>query len=744
MNRVHLVIYWHMHQPQYRDPATERYVMPWTRLHALKDYWGMVKLLEEFPGVHVTFNVVPGLGAQLEEYASGQFDSPWFRLAFAPVDDLEPAHKAEILDRGFQLNHDTMMRRWPRFVELHQRVEELGLEEAAEKFGPRDWRDLQVLSQLAWMDEEYLAHDAEVAALASRGANYSEADKQRLRAKQIELLARVLPEYRTAAARGQIEISTTPFFHPILPLLCDTDIARVANPYTPLPQPAFRHPEDAREQLVRARAFHERVFGQPPAGLWPSEGSVSVETLGIAAELSFRWFASDEGVLGRTLGVVFGRDASGIPAQAEKLYTPWRVQLGERQMVGIFRDRYLSDLVGFVYSRMTAQSAAEDLHRRIRAVGERLLPEATGRRPMTVSLILDGENAWEYFPGNGREFLRLFYRRIQDDPDIRPLTVTEAIEQAGEIPAIAQIFPGSWINANFDVWIGHREDVQAWEWLREARDFYARAGEQRAAGHADAPSAEQLAAAYDALLAAEGSDWCWWYGPEHTSASDPEFDALYRKYLTAVYAALGTEAPEYLAHPIKRVTERALFVPPSAFLEVKVDGRESSYFEWLGAGIYSAERQSGAMHGRVYFLHELLYGFDETNLFLRVDPFAEALAELGDFEYRVTLRAPGGRNVLVRIEVDAQTRGCTTSVEADGACLADIGERVAAAFGKILEVRVARELLTPASTRPEGSATATLSVGVELWQGGLPVDVLPAEGALKIQLGSDAFAWAGI
>jgi len=742
MNRVHLVICWHMHQPQYRDPSTGRYVMPWTRLHALKDYWGMVKLLEEFPGVHMTFNVVPALGAQLEEFASGQFDSPWFRLAFAPAEELEPDHKAEILIRAFQLNHDTMMRRWPRFVELFERVREIGAADAAEEFGPREWCDLQVLSQLAWMDEEYLEHDPVVSALAHRGGNYSEQDKTQLKEKELELLRLVLPEYRAAAGRGQIEISTTPYFHPILPLLCDSDVARVANPYTPLPQPAFRHPEDAREQLVRARAFHERVFGQPPIGLWPSEGSVSMDALGIAADLGFQWFATDEGILGRTLGVWFGRDASGLPSLPEKLYTPWKFQIGERQMVGLFRDHYLSDLVGFVYSRMPATLAAEDLYRRIRAIGERVPPQTSGGRPLTVSLILDGENAWEYFLDNGRDFLREFYRRVQADPDILPLTISEAIAQAGEIPTAGPIAPGSWINANFDVWIGHREDVQAWDWLREARDFYSRAAERRAARREDAPTQEQLAEAYDALLAAEGSDWCWWYGPEHSSASDAEFDALYRNHLTAVYAALGAEAPEYLAHPIKRIAERALVVAPTSYLQVKVDGRESSYFEWLGAGLYSADRSSGAMHGRVYYLHELQYGFDDENLFVRVDPFAEALAELSEFEYRVTLRGPGGRNLLVRIEVEGQSKKCMTSVEVDSACLLDVGDRVAAAFGKILEVRIARELVVQGSTKPEGSAM--LSLGVELWEGGLPVDVLPAEGALKVQLGSEAFAWAGV
>ncbi len=532
-----------MHQPQYRDPATGRYVLPWTRLHALKDYWGMVRMLEEFPSVHVTFNIVPSLCAQLEEYAAGVFSEPWFEIAFRPVEELSEQDKAEILIRAFQVNHENLMSRWPRFVELDGWTKSLGLETAAATFRPRDWIDLQVLSQLAWMDEQYLAQDHAVSRLAQKGANFDEEDKAVLRAKQLELLAKVLPEYKAASARGQVELSTTPYYHPILPLLCDTDVARTSNPGTPLPRPPFRHPEDAREQLVRARKYHRAVFDIVPAGLWPSEGSVSDQSLGIAAELGFRWFATDEGVLGPTLGVGFTRDAAGVPENAHRLYSPLQIRLGQREIIGFFRDHYLSDLIGFVYSRMDGAVAAEDLYRRLRQIGERV---QTGR-PVAVSIFLDGENAWEYYPGNGREFLRQFYRRIESDPDIRALTVSEAIAEAGNIPTADHIFPGSWINGNFDVWIGHAEDLAAWEVLRDTRAFYAQAEQRTAKAIPGAPTPAQLAIAYDALLAAEGSDWCWWYGPEHSSSNDAEFDAFYRKLLTEVYIALGAQAPDALA-----------------------------------------------------------------------------------------------------------------------------------------------------------------------------------------------------
>src|ERR1700683_1021895 len=271
MRPMHLVILWHMHQPQYRDPASHTYILPWTRLHAIKDYWGMVRIMEEFPGVHATFNVVPSLGAQIEEYASGNFREASFEASFASADALTVEQKEEVLARAFQLNHEHMMPRWPRFVELYQRVQSAGNKAAIAQFTSAEWRDLQTLSQLAWMDEEYLAKDPVVSELARRGRDFSETDKENLRAKQLALLASVLPEYRLAAERGQIEISTTPFYHPILPLVCDTEIAKVSNPNSPVPSPPFRHPEDAREQLQRARDFHQKHFGHAPVGLWASE-----------------------------------------------------------------------------------------------------------------------------------------------------------------------------------------------------------------------------------------------------------------------------------------------------------------------------------------------------------------------------------------------------------------------------------------------------------------------------------------
>ena len=727
MNRVHLAVLWHMHQPQYRDPETGAYVLPWTRLHATKDYWGVVKLFEEFPKFHATLNMVPSLCMQLEEYASGAFNDPWFTVAFKAAEALTKEEKRETLDRAFQVNHERLMSRWPRFVELYEWSRAAGGAQALVTFTTRDWRDLQVLSQLAWMDEEWFTKDPVVSRLANRGKDFSEKDKDELKAKHLELIGMVLPECRNAAKRGQIEISTTPFYHPILPLLCDSDIARVANPGTPLPRRAFRRPEDAREQLRRAKEYHEKVFGVKPVGLWPSEGSVSDQAMGIAAEEGFQWFGTDEGVLGRTLNVGFFRDASGVPANADRLYQPWRLQFASTGITGLFRDHHLSDLVGFVYSRMDSVGAAADLHGRLRQLGETVRTN----KPLTICLFLDGENAWEYYPGNGRRFLREFYRRISEDRDFQALTASETIASAGDLPTTPGIFPASWINANFDVWIGHQEDVAAWDLLWDAREAYARGVDAHAKGRATGPTVEGLKEAQESLLAAEGSDWCWWYGPEHSTANDAEFDALYRKHLTGVYLALGQVAPEELAKPIKRLTERAYQLPPSANLKVKVDGVDSSYFEWLGAGVYSPERRGGSMHGRVFYLKELRYGFEEERFVVRVECFADALGELEDPEFRIILEGADELTVVANLE---RGRLREFAVEKERVCLLQPSTMVEAAFSRTLEVAVQKGALNL-----KGRNKFTL--GVALWHGGLPIDVMPAEGFLEVQLGEENAAW---
>jgi alpha-amylase/alpha-mannosidase (GH57 family) len=712
-----------MHQPFYKDLAEDVYTMPWVRLHALKDYYGMVAILKEFPDVHVTFNLVPSLLAQLDDYAREVAREEEYDIAFRPVEALTLEARERLLNFAFHLNRDNLLNRYPRFRELFERAQATRHQEgAARLFTLQDLLDLQVLSQLAWLDEIYLANDPQVRTLVKKARGYSEGDKDLLRSKGIEIFKVTLEEYVEASRRGQVEISTSPFYHPILPLLCDTNVAGESHPGVKLPRRRFKHPEDARAQLRAAVALHERFFGTRPRGLWPSEGSVSDEVLALAIQEGFEWTGTDEGVLGRSLRMGFYRQADGTMAGGHELYRPHRFAVGEKGISIFFRDHQLSDLIGFVYSRMDAQAAAADLHQRIRAAGR-----STGNRPAVVSIILDGENAWEFFPGNGREFLRAFYGRLASDPDLRAVTASEALSVT-EQGTLTHIVPGSWINSNFDVWIGADEDNRAWDLLSEARDFFAAKSGDPGLDPVKVRMAEQE------LWIAEGSDWCWWYGPEHSSAHDEEFDLLFRKHLSNIYHLLGGSPPDELAAPIKRPAVKAKVVAPMGRIAPRVDGQVTSYFEWLGAGVYSPDYRSSSMHGGARCLEALYFGHDERALYLRLDLTEKFPEEYPRFEVRVNV--DGESRARIHAWVEQGRLGTVQFWKRDEQILVPLatGDQLQVAFRRIFELRLDYAL---AGLAP-GQKT---SFQISLWAEDLPLQVVPPEGWLTLDLTDDLVSW---
>src|SRR5580765_4497248 len=561
---LRVVLLWHQHQPYYKNLVTGEYRLPWVRLHALKDYYGMVKLLDEFPNVHQNFNLVPSLITQIQDYVAGSAEDPFLNIAARPARDLTLEERRFALQYLFQANPTNLIGRYPRYRELWERFRSAGdsPEKAERFFQAQDFTDLQVLSQIAWFDEFFL-EEREVAELIRKERNYTLEDQRFVIAREREILDKVLPAHAAAAQKGSIEISTSAFYHPILPLVCDTNVGAVSSPGLPLPQNRFRHPEDAREQLLRGLNLHQEVFGIRPQGVWPSEGSVSEEVLGIAQNLGVKWMATDEEVLGRSLGVSFGRDHQGhVPGElAAKLYTVHRFESDQAEVNLIFRDHTISDLIGFVYSGMAPQDAASHLMHNIKQSAQ---PVLDAGYDAVVPIILDGENAWEYYPQSGREFLRRFYDALQREAGVEATTVSEAIQRHQDFSPLKSLVPGSWIHANFNVWIGAPEDNRAWDYLYHARNFYAQAAPE--AGE------DQRKLAFEEILIAEGSDWNWWYGPEHHSANRSEFDELYRKHLSNVYHALGAVPPDFLAQPITVDPARPSFVPQTAYIHPHITG----------------------------------------------------------------------------------------------------------------------------------------------------------------------------
>jgi alpha-amylase/alpha-mannosidase (GH57 family) len=613
-----LALIWHMHQPVYTDPVTGEAILPWVRLHAARAYYDMARTLAEFPGARVHVNLVPALLDQVEAAATGRVRDRYLELTRKPAADLTPREREFLFRNFFMIDWEMQIRPLPRYWELLQlRGQDLGrvdLAQVARSASVADLRDLQVLFNLAWTGFALRREDPTLRSLLAKGRGFDEADKLPVLDAQARAVASVVPLYRSLQDSGQIELTATPHYHPILPLLVDSDSAREALPDRPLPTP-FRAPEDAHVQVRRARESHTRRFGRPPTGMWPAEGSVSPGAAAIFAAEGAQWIASDEGVLFRSLPQGTLREA---------LYRPYRYSTEQGDVAMVFRDHGLSDLLGFTYQKLEARAAIEDLFNHLSAIGR-------GSRAPLVSIILDGENPWEHYAHGGEEILRRLYDALQRrERDVEPVLLSEHLSRSPPAETLPRLHAGSWIEASFRIWIGHEEDRLAWEALGAVRRLWE---EARSRGLA----AADLAAAYDDILIAEGSDWFWWYGDDFVTESAAEFDALFRDRLRAACRRLGVEPPRILESPISHLARQesaAGCCPPEALLHPLVDGRSPSYGEWSGAGIQTATPARGAMHQGASPFSALYYGFDLAHLYLRLDP-ADSIAKADSIEVGV-------------------------------------------------------------------------------------------------------------
>ena len=625
-----------MHQPDYINPLSGLVELPWVRLHALKDYFGMVHLLSEFPSVKLNFNLVPVLLQQLEACRAGQTD-PYLDLFLKEAAALTGAECDFLVKRFFAVHHETHILPYPRYQALYRKKSDRLANDRAPEwskiFSTAERRDIQVWFQLTHFDADFRRHDPRLQELIRKGSGFSEKDKQVLRQAELELLARVIPEYRLFWDHEQIEISTSPFFHPILPLLIDPGEGRTANPALPdADRLDFSWPEDAAAQLNGALGFMESKFGRRPTGIWPSEGALSEKVIRLLDGLGVSWTAADEINLGRSLATPLARDGQLNLIQPQLLYKPYQLENTRTRI--FFRDHFLSDLIGFFYQKVPAEEAAADLVRRIKAI-----PHGQDFTPL-VSLILDGENAWEFYPDSGRHFLRRFYELLSTDTEIE--TVRFGDLGAVECGRLQHYHPGSWINGNFDIWIGNEDDRQAWTLLRDAH----RAVDGRRSSLAD-PG--QLQAVSERIHAAQGSDWFWWYGSENFTSEIATFDRLFRDNLQAIYHALGLDVPDRLLQPIvdpERVPELKVTLP-GARLRPLIDGRESDFFEWGDAGRAKPQFQGGAINPARVITREILFGFGDGRLFLRIDSEKEAAEYFANgFSLDLQLQTARGKTTL--------------------------------------------------------------------------------------------------
>ena len=614
--RTKLAFIWHMHQPYYRDMATGDSTMPWVRLHGIHSYYDMLRLYERFPNTKGTINFVASLVDQLYEYVEGGKGDSFLDHTLVPAESLTPQQKIFLLRYFFMANPDREILPYSNYKKLYNRrgldPAHIDFQQAIRFFSTQDYLDLQVFYNLVWFGWAAKEEIPEIASLLSRGGHFTEEEKLFVVDSQRKILKNLLESIRRASASSNVEITTTPYFHPIFPLLMDTGFASRCMPRASLP-PQMKNPAIAAAQLAGALENMERWTGRRPTGLWPAEGSVCPEMIPLLSDAGVKWMATDDRVLMLSL--------YSLPKEQRdtSLHQPFEAAFGGKKVAMVFRDHGLSDLISFTYSRMPAGSAIDDFIGHMKVIDS---DPRSGDKLVTV--ILDGENPWEFYPDSGREFLTGLFTSL-DREGIPTTRVGDYIDEHPPAVTLENLHTGSWIDANFRIWIGKPQKNQGWSYIKRTMDEIgdALSPERRA-------SDPRAAQAFESLCAACGSDWFWWYDDDFDSAFKADFDRIFRTHLKNVFLFLNRDVPIFLFEPIYRYAEVGELADPPGFMYPSIDGQRTSFFEWANALRFNVRGRGGAMALSSEPFDTISFGFNTEASFIRIDPVdAEAGFKLG-------------------------------------------------------------------------------------------------------------------
>ncbi len=537
---------WHMHQPLYKDRLANKYIMPWVRLHGVKDYLDMPTLLTEYPKIRQTFNLVPSLIEQIEDYANYDASDQELYLALKKPADYNDEDKLYILNNSFHAELKTQITPYEHYYALYIKKTTLakqGLKpsQMLEKFTLQEFSDMITWFNLTWFDSLWLENIDELKKLIIKGHNFTDSDRKFIIKQQRDLLKQIIPTYKKLQNAGQLEVITSPYYHPILPLLIDSNLGKLANSYSSLPKKCYLFPQDASAQLAMSVDLCEKSFGLKPQGMWPSELSISMQALSLIAKAGIEWVVADEALLTKALELNISRDEHGNLMNPELLCQPYNLKIGEEQINIFFREVVTSNEIGFSFGGREAQEAASSLYMRLKHIQQKLF---NWHREGCVVIALDGENCWQTYERDGQTFLRELYRRLSEDSTLNVCTVSDYLKRNPATEHIYNIQPGSWISADFHIWIGEALKNKAWELLWDTRQFLQ--VEEESNKH----SPERIAQAFNEIYAAEGSDWFWWYGEPNNSEHDAIFDSLFRQNLKNVYIILDKAYPKELDIPV--------------------------------------------------------------------------------------------------------------------------------------------------------------------------------------------------
>jgi len=705
---LHLSFLWHLHQPWYVDPASGRALLPWVRLHAIGAYTEMAVLLGRHDQTHATVSFSPSLLDQIERYVDGGEDE-YERVTLIPAEDLDSSERQFLVRHFFSVNWGRVIPAEPRYLELLEQrgrqVHPEGWEEVTARFSAQELRDLQVLFNLAWFGVTS-RRDPAIEELIRRGRDYTEEDKRTVLDLQHDVIRSLLPRWRKLFQGGAVEIACTPYHHAILPLLIDTNSAKRSNPEVSLPE-RFSFPADAEAQVARSSDRLEQAFGRRPGGLWPSEGAISPEVVPLVQRCGLRYLATDAELLFHSL------DDRGSTPGRRRLYQAYHV--GETAIA--FRDDQLSNAVARTYASWDdSREAACDLVAGVVRAGESA--RIDGDAPPLVLVALDGENPWEAYPERGHDFLDALYAQLEGHERIRTVSLSEHLECHPPTVGLDYLNSGSWIEANFDIWIGDSEKNRAWNLLGRARSKLAR--KQRGGELSET----QIEEAEAHLMRAESSDWFWWMGEPFFSAEDSIYERLFRSNLLALYETLGDSPPADVLRPIPMGGVVVPLRQPTSFIQPRIDGARTSYYEWRGAGFYRVPgtARNGAAAAVITGLY---WGFDPGRLFLRLDPADSQLdaRPLSEYEIRFELTGPG-RSVVGRLELSSRPR---LSLSARTDTVEDLGTVEEVAFREVVEVAVPLARLGfPPGTR--------LGLTLHIAGGDSPALIIPRQGVIEIEI----------
>lgn len=540
---LRLVLCWHMHQPDYRGPDGSDFQLPWVYLHGLKDYVDMAAHLESCEGVRAVVNFAPVLLEQLDEYArqiqawlsEGKLiHDPMLAALAGPGLPLESGQRAGLINACLRANEQHLIKRFPAFKALSKMARWIHADEQSVNYlNDQFLADLLVWYHLAWVGETVRQNDIRVQSLQKKKRGYTPEDRRRLVELIGEQLSTVVDRYRRLAETGRVELSVTPYAHPIMPLLLDIGSGRDALPDMALPELQEYPGGEARARwhVRKGLEVFERHFGFRPRGCWPSEGAVCDDTLRILDEEGFAWAASGQQVLHNSLSLT----ASGPELPQGWPHQAYRVHEGRLNC--FFRDDGLSDLLGFTYADWHADDAVNNFIEQLEDIEQRTrhLPDRV------VSIIMDGENAWEHYPHNGMFFLPALYRRLAEHPLVELTTYSDVLYgRSAPAESLDRLVAGSWVYGALSTWVGYPDKNRAWDMLGEAKLVFDRV---LAAGTL---SDSQREAAEIQLATCEGSDWFWWFGDYNPGDTVSDFECLFRRQLIHLYRMLGEKPPEYL------------------------------------------------------------------------------------------------------------------------------------------------------------------------------------------------------